>query len=121
MKLTIIPSDGAVYKDGISFNGLDISSAPADVHALQFNTTSNAGWIEFVDNNNGTKPQNEPITSLPDWANICLTKWDEAKAVKETVIEGAKLAAEEFARLKAEEAAIAQAAASQPQTQERAQ
>jgi hypothetical protein len=95
MKLTIIPSDGAVYKDGYCYSRLDLSVAPSNVHALQWKNTT--GWVEFVNNDDGTKPQNEPITSLPDWANTCLTKWDEAKA--------------------AEEAAIAQAAASQPQTQ----
>jgi hypothetical protein len=95
MKLTIIPSDGAVYKDGYAYIGLNLSVVPSNVHALQWKNT--VGWVEFVNNDDGTKPQNEPITSLPDWANICLTKWDEAKA--------------------AEEAAIAQAAASQPQTQ----
>jgi hypothetical protein len=95
MKLTIIPVDGAVYKDGYCYSRLDLSGVPSNVHALQWKNTT--GWVEFVDNDDGTKPQNEPITSLPDWANTCLTKWDEAKA--------------------AEEAAIAQAAASQPQTQ----
>ena len=95
MKLTIISVDGAVYKDGYAYSGLDLSAAPSNVHALQWKDTK--GWIEFTDNDDGTKPQNETITELPSWANACVTKWDEAKA--------------------AEEAAIAQAAANQPQTQ----
>lgn len=95
MKLTIIPVDGAVYKDGYSYNGLDLSAAPSNVHALQWKDTK--GWIEFTDNDDGTKPQNEAITELPSWANACVIKWDEAKA--------------------AEEAAIAQAAQNQPTTQ----
>lgn len=94
MRLTIIPSDGAVYKDGYSYGGLDLSSAPADVHALQFNTTSNAGWIEFKQDDFGEKPNNEKITALPSWANDCLTKWDEAKAAEEAVAEVARLAAQ---------------------------
>jgi len=81
MKLTIIRSDGAVYKDSISYSGLDLSVVPTNVHALQWKNT--AGWIEFVDNDDGTKPQNEPITVLPDWVNACLTKWDEAKTAAE--------------------------------------
>jgi hypothetical protein len=79
MKLTIIPSDGAVYKDGNSYSGLDLSTAPSNVHALQ--------WKD-----DGTKPQNEIITELPSWANACVTKWDEAKAAEEAAIEAAKQA-----------------------------
>lgn len=97
MKITIIPIDGAVYKDGVCYSGLTLSAAPSNVHALQFNTTSNAGWIEFKDDDFGKKEPNELITALPSWVNDCLTKWDEAKAAEET--------------------AIAQAAQNQPTTQ----
>lgn len=85
MKLTIIRSDGAVYKDGVSYSGLDLSSVPTDVHALQWYGTE--GEVEF---NGRPKPQNEPITVLPDWANVCLTKWDEVKAAEEAAIAAAK-------------------------------
>lgn len=98
MKITIIPIDGAVYKDGYSHSRLDLSSAPADVHALQFSTTSNAGWIEYKDDEFGNKPNNQPITELPSWANTCLTKWDEAEtarlAAEEAAAEAARLAAQ---------------------------
>lgn len=72
MKLTIIPSDQAVYKDGVAYSGLTLSNIPADVHALQWN--NNAGWIEY---NNNVKP-NESITELPSWANEALTVWQQA-------------------------------------------
>ena len=98
MKLTIIPIDGAVYKDNYSYSGLNLSFVPSDVHALQWKDTK--GWIEFVDNDDGTKPQNQTITELPNWANTCVTKWDEAKAAEEAAI-----------------AAATQAANNQPQTQ----
>lgn len=98
MKLTIIPIDGAVYKDGYSYSGLDLSAAPSNVHALQWKDTK--GWIEFVDNDDGTKPQNEVITELPSWVSACVAKWDEAKVSEEAAIEASK-----------------QAAANQPQTQ----
>lgn len=94
MKITIILSDGAVYKDGYSYNGLDLSFAPADIHALQFNDTISKGWIEFKDDDFGNKPNNQPITALPVWANTCLTKWDEAKAAEELAIAEAKAAKE---------------------------
>jgi hypothetical protein len=95
MKLTIIPVDGAVYKDGYSYGGLDLSAAPNNVHALQWKDT--AGWIEFTDNDEGTKLQNETITELPSWANTCVAKWDEAKAAHEAAIEAARIAAEQVA------------------------
>jgi len=90
MKLSIIPIDGAVYKDGYSYSGLNLSFVPSNVHALQWKDTK--GWIEFVDNDDGTKPQNEAITELPSWANACVTKWDEAKAAEEAAISAATAA-----------------------------
>jgi hypothetical protein len=93
MKLTIIPSDGAVYKDGLSYSGLDMSFAPVNVHALQFNDNSNAGWIEFVENDFGNKDANEIITSLPAWAITAMTKWDEAKAAQDSAAASAQQAA----------------------------
>jgi len=105
MNLVIIPSDGAVYVDGYSFSDLDLSVAPVDVHALQWK--NNKGWIEFKDLDDGTKPQNQPITELPEWANACKVKWDDAKSAEEIARlqaeEQARLAAEEQARLAAEE------------------
>lgn len=98
MKLTIIPVDGAVYKDGNSYSGLDLSAVPSNVHALQWKDTK--GWIEFTDNDDGTKPQNEVIAELPSWVSACVTKWDEAKAAEEAAV-----------------AAAVQAAANQPATQ----
>jgi hypothetical protein len=73
MKLTIIPTDGSVGEDGKFYLDLDLSSCaiPANVHALQWDGVS--GWIEF----NEPIP-NEKISSLPSWANCCMTKWDQA-------------------------------------------
>lgn len=73
MKLTIIPVDGSVGEDGKFYNDLNLSSCgiPADVHALQWDEV--AGWIEFKD-----PVPNQEITSLPAWANCCMTKWAEA-------------------------------------------
>jgi len=79
MKLSIVKDDGAVYKDGLSFINLDLSFIPSNVHALQFNDAITKGWIEFCDDSFGTKPSNELITVLPDWAITASVKWDEAK------------------------------------------
>ena len=83
MQISIIRVDGAVYKDRVSFSGLDLSAIPANTHALQFNTESNKGHIEYVMDENGQVPQNMQITSLPDWAVTACAKWDEAKAIKD--------------------------------------
>ena len=77
MKLTIIPDDSFVSIDGNgSHQPLDLSpcNIPENVHALQWKNT--AGWIEFQDNPDGTKPQNEEITELPTWALACVTVWN---------------------------------------------
>lgn len=81
MKLTIIVEDKAVYVDGVMRASvkpmpLDLSQCaiPFNIHALQWKET--AGWIEFVDNPDGTKPANETITVLPVWANACVEVWN---------------------------------------------
>ena len=84
MKLVIIPIDGAVYVDGVSYSNLDLSFCPSEVHALQWNVIK--GWVEFKDNDEGIKPQNQAITQLPSWALEAKAKWDEAKAVEEAYV-----------------------------------
>jgi hypothetical protein len=49
------------------------------VHALQFNDVTNEGEIEFVTANDGNRPNNQIITTLPTWADDCLAKWQEAE------------------------------------------
>jgi len=71
MKLTIIPSDGAVYENDLCYSGLTWEGTPADVHALQWLDV--AGWIEY----DGGK-SNEDITVLPDWANNAMAAWTAA-------------------------------------------
>lgn len=95
MRLTIIPADGAVYKNNYSYSGLDLSFAPADVHALQWYDTY--GEVEFKRqfvNGQIVHPQNQIITVLPDWANQAVNKWDEAEA--------ARIAAEEAVQQEAQ-------------------
>ena len=72
MRLTIIPVDGNVSKDGVGHINLNLSSCaiPPNIRALQWQETS--GWIEFWDQ------QNEDITTLPSWVDCCLAKWTEA-------------------------------------------
>lgn len=74
-RITIIPSDNAVYVDGVVHADLDLSAAgiPSGIHALQWYDTR--GWIEYAAPDVfSAKPANEDITALPSWA-------DAAKAV----------------------------------------
>jgi len=93
-RLTILPVDGAVYRDAGNYVDLDLSSCgiPADVHALQWD--GSAGHIEFTDTR-----ENEEITALPDWANACVAKWDEEVArIAAAAAEAAEAAAEAAAQ-----------------------
>jgi len=74
MKLTIIVDDNAVYKNTVSFSPVDLSTVPSNVHALQFDTTTNTGHIEFKD------ALNQVITTLPDWAITASNNYDTALA-----------------------------------------
>jgi len=88
MKLTIIPVDGTVNKDGLAYLELDLSSCgiPADVHALQWEEQEpNKGHIEFK----SALVQNLEIIELPSWANACINKWDEAEAARIATEKGA--------------------------------
>lgn len=77
MKLTIIPSDRTVYVDGVSKGPLDLSvcNIPSNIHALQWKETS--GWIEYEENADGSRFQNEEIQQLPDWATASYTVWSQ--------------------------------------------
>ena len=79
MRLTIIRIDGAVYKDGLSYVGLSLSTVPEDVHALQWYDTH--GEIEFV----GAIQPNQPIQELPVWALDAVALWDAANVEANTV------------------------------------
>jgi hypothetical protein len=81
MRLTIIPADKAVYKDGVmkawAAPALDLSGCgiPANCHALQWYDTY--GEIEFNPVQPGyPQPPNEQITELPQWALNCVAVWD---------------------------------------------
>jgi hypothetical protein len=71
MRLTIIVSDGAVYKDGVAYLGLTWQGTPDNVHALQWYGVE--GSIEYKDNS-----PNSEITELPAWAISAEAAWDAA-------------------------------------------
>jgi hypothetical protein len=101
MKLTIIPSDATAYKDGVSFHNLDVSSAPSNIHALQFNDATSKGHIEFKADENDQIATPLSISELPAWAVTVFIAWDNAKlafdAAQAQRIIDEQIAAQEFA------------------------
>ena len=87
MKLTILKEDNMVHVDGKPLE-LDLSTItfPENFWALQWNGSS--GHIEY----NSPMIQNDEITSLPDWANASVTRWQTRNAEIEAE-EAAKAAA----------------------------
>lgn len=83
MRLTIIPVDGTIGVDNYFYSNLDLTSCniPSNIHALQWYETE--GEVEFINNPDRTKPQNEIITILPDWANACINLWNDIKNAEE--------------------------------------
>jgi hypothetical protein len=71
MKLTIIPLDGAVYENDVSYLSLTWNGTPINVHALQWQDVK--GWVEYNDGK-----LNEDITVLPDWAYNAMDAWQVA-------------------------------------------
>src|SRR6056297_3633892 len=69
MKISIIPVDGAVVKDGVGYVDLDLSVAeiPDDVRALQW--VDSAGEVEYLDN------ETSPVKTFPTWAEAALGVW----------------------------------------------
>tara|TARA_R110000744_G_scaffold333176_1_gene438563 strand:+ start:58 stop:492 length:435 start_codon:yes stop_codon:yes gene_type:complete len=58
-KLSIVKEDNAVAVDGFGVNNEDISSLASNIRALQWDSTTNTGHIEYTD---GT--ENADITSI---------------------------------------------------------
>lgn len=74
MRLTIILDDKIVYKNQKAYDGLNLSTVPSNLHALQW--YDDYGVLEWKD-----KP-NETITEFPDWASDALVAWEAAEAAE---------------------------------------
>ena len=65
MIISIIVSDTTVVRDGVVYSDMDVSSLASNIKAIQFNTSTNTGHIEYDD---GTA--NEDITSVSPYQSI---------------------------------------------------
>ena len=73
MKISIINPDSTVVIDGLGFNSLDLSTISSTTHAIQFDTATSTGHVEY---NDGTA--NELITSITAYQSI-IEAWQIAK------------------------------------------
>ena len=73
MKISIINPDSTVVIDGLGFDSLDLSTISSTTHAIQFDTATSTGHVEY---NDGTA--NEAITSIAAYQSI-IDAWQAAK------------------------------------------
>jgi hypothetical protein len=90
MRLTIVPIDKKVGVNGLFFGDLNLATCdiPPNIHALQWYETE--GEVEFINNPDRTKPQNELISELPAWANNCVTVFNNQVAANQASQEEAQ-------------------------------
>ena len=73
MKISIINPDSTVVIDGLGFDSLDLSTISSTTHAIQFDTATSTGHVEY---NDGTA--NEAITSIAAYQSI-IDAWQVVK------------------------------------------
>jgi hypothetical protein len=93
-RVTIVPKDKICTIDGDTVTNMDMSSIPADLHAVQWYGTW--GEEEYMDPETRTMPPNVRITSLDAYAQIFAAfhqvnearkRQEEEETVERTVIE----------------------------------
>jgi len=65
MIISIIVPDTTVVIDGVGYSDMDVSSLASNIKAIQFNTSTNTGHIEYDDG-----IANEDITSVSPYQSI---------------------------------------------------
>ena len=89
MRVTIIPIDTFCAVDGIGFGGVDMTSVPTDVHAMQWFGTW--GEQEILDLKTGRIDRNEKIDNLDAYQAVLNSYWSirnrHDAAVKEAINE----------------------------------
>lgn len=79
-RITVVRADAVVCVDGRCFFGIDMSSMPETLHAMQWYGSS--GEEERYDAQTG-RPVNINITNLDAYADV-LAKWEEARVLADT-------------------------------------
>ena len=81
MKISIINTDSIVVVDGLGFDSLDLSTISSATHAIQFDTATSTGHVEY---NDGTA--NELITSITAYQSI-IDAWQVVKDAQPVPVE----------------------------------
>lgn len=76
MRITVIVHDGLISIDGSTVTGVDLSSVPNDIHAIQWYGTD--GELEIKDSR-GRMIENRQIDSFDEF-DFIITLWEQAKA-----------------------------------------
>lgn len=66
--ITIVPGDKIVLIEGRRAHPVNMNSVDPEIHAIQFNTELEKGYVEYVPNEKGIIPPLEEITDLSPWA-----------------------------------------------------
>jgi hypothetical protein len=80
MRATIIPSDGFCSVDGVAFNGVDMTSVAAEVHAVQWYGAF--GEVEIIDPVTGKAERVDHITDLNSYQNVFSSYWGIRNAIE---------------------------------------
>ena len=76
MHITIVPEDGNVGVDG-EFRIVDMTGMPESIWAVQFNTETQKGHVEFCEDEDGNRQPNEPLTDFSQY-QFMLDRWAAA-------------------------------------------
>ena len=76
-------TEADVIIDGTAYLNVTANdTVPSDVHALQYNASSNTGHIELVGTSDNTVIAD--ASGLPAWANTMVTRWNGEKTYETT-------------------------------------
>ena len=74
-------TESDVIIDSLNYNNLrSHTEVPVEIHALQWNATTNTGWLEYTDDRN-----NLDISELPSWASNVVIRCEAEDEYKTTL------------------------------------
>lgn len=84
-KITIIPAYRTAIIDGKRYTGIDMSSLPAEIHAVQWDGAK--GEIEYRVSDDGAKPENKKIDNLDPFQQVLAVcaAMDDAQSLPPTL------------------------------------
>jgi hypothetical protein len=74
MRVTIIPSDYFCSVDGVGFSGVNVTSVPPEVHAVQWHSTH--GEEEIIDPATERMLGNRHIANLNSYQDVLNSYWE---------------------------------------------